>query len=64
GDVVLELDRLNPQVAARLLRPLTRWRRYDSHRASLMHAELERIMAREGLSRDVFEIVQHGLEDG
>ncbi len=64
GDVVLELDRLNPQVAARLLRPLTRWRRYDETRAALMHAELERIMAREGLSRDVYEIVHHGLEDG
>ena len=30
ADKVLELDRLNPQVAARLLAALGRWRRFDA----------------------------------
>ncbi len=44
-------------MAARLLTPLTRWRRYDARRQSLMVAALRRIEAREGLSKDVFEVV-------
>ena len=62
ADRVLELDPLNPQIAARLLRALARWRRYDSHRQALMRAQLERILAAEGLSRDTFEIASKCLE--
>ncbi|MEZ5501361.1 MAG: aminopeptidase N [Halioglobus sp.] len=56
ADVVLELDRLNPQIASRLLTPLTKWRNYTG-RADLMRAELERIAAAPALSPDVFEVV-------
>jgi aminopeptidase N len=55
------VDRLNPQVAARLVQPLSRWRRYDEDRRSLMQAELERIAAAPQLSRDVYEIVIKSL---
>jgi aminopeptidase N len=61
ADRVLELDPLNPQVAARLAGALSRWRRYDSGRQQLMHAQLERIQAHPGLSRDVGEIVAKSL---
>ncbi len=54
---IADLDQNNPQMAARLLTPLTRWRRYDARRQSLMVAALRRIEAREGLSKDVFEVV-------
>ena len=63
ADRVLELDGLNPQVAARLLTPLTRWRGYDAVRRSGMRGELERILAKDGLSGDVFELAEKSLAD-
>ncbi len=56
GDIVVELNRLNPQIAARLLTPLTKWRNYAG-RAELMRTELERLAAHPALSPDVFEVV-------
>ncbi len=64
ADRVLELDALNPQVAARLVSPLSRWQRYDEQRRELMHAELQRIHERGLLSNDVHEIVRKSLEAG
>ncbi len=61
ADQVLATDRLNPQIAARLLGPLGSWRRYDKDRQDLMRCELERIVAEPGLSRDVFEIASKSL---
>jgi aminopeptidase N len=61
ADRVLELDSLNPQVAARMVVPLSRWRRYDSERQQLMRQQLERIQGQENLSADVGEIVQKSL---
>lgn len=61
ADQVLVLNKINPQIASRLLTPLTRWRKYDSDRQELMKAELERIMSNEKLSSDVYEIVSKSL---
>ena len=61
ADCVIELNRLNPQIAARLLLPLIQWRRYDSPRQALMQGELKRIAAIDNLARDVYEIVHRGL---
>ena len=61
GDMILAVDKLNPQNAARLVPPLGRWRRFEPGRAALMKAELERIMAAPGLSKDVFEQVSKSL---
>jgi aminopeptidase N len=58
---ILQLDPLNPQVASRLLTPLTRWRKYDPARQALLKAELGRIMAAENLSPDVYEVVSKSL---
>ncbi len=58
---VLELDRLNPQLAARLVAPLGRWRRHDENRQALMKGSLTRILDTPGLSRDVFEIASKSL---
>ncbi|MEN8167592.1 MAG: aminopeptidase N, partial [Pseudomonadota bacterium] len=63
-DQVIALDQLNPQVAARMLRLMTRWRRYDPARQQLMQAAFERVLAHPGLSRDVFEIATKSLESG
>ncbi|PLW67164.1 aminopeptidase N [Pseudohalioglobus lutimaris] len=60
-DIVAELNASNPQIAAGLLTPLTRWRYYVG-RADLMRSELERLAAREDLSPDVYEVVTKSLQ--
>jgi len=57
----LELDAINPQVAARLLAPLGRWRRFDAGRQEKMQAALEQILAAPKLSGDVYEIASKSL---
>ena len=63
SDIVLELNTLNPQIASRLVRTMSRWRRYDEGRRALMQSELERIRDSDGLSKDVLEIVSKSLEE-
>ena len=62
ADVILALDPINPQTAARFVPSLGRWRRIEPARAALMMGELERIMAAGNLSRDTFEQVSRSLE--
>jgi len=62
ADRVVELDRLNPQVAARLVTAFNRWRRFDSPRQELMLAQLQRLSATTDLSPDVSEIVGNALK--
>ncbi len=61
ADQVLLLDAMNPQIAARLLTPLTLWRRYDSRRQERMLEQLRRIARTMTLSDDVGEIVGRSL---
>jgi aminopeptidase N len=61
ADQVLALNSSNPQIAARLMAPLSRWQRYDNNRQILMKTELERILAEESLSKDVYEIAAKSL---
>jgi aminopeptidase N len=61
ADRVLEIDPLNPQVAARLARALDRWRKFTPERQAAMRAALERVAAAPKLSRDVAEIVGKAL---
>ncbi|MGN6123654.1 MAG: aminopeptidase N C-terminal domain-containing protein, partial [Sphingomonas oligoaromativorans] len=61
ADMILAADKLNPQSAARLVPPLGRWRRFEPRRSALMKAELERIVATPGLSKDVFEQASKSL---
>jgi len=61
ADQVLALDRLNPQVGARMARGFDRWKKFDSGRQAHARAQLERLRDAEGLSRDVAEIVTKAL---
>jgi aminopeptidase N len=61
ADQVMDLDKLNPQVAARMAGAFNPWTRYDSQRRELMKTELTRIRSSEGLSPDVSEIVNNAL---
>ncbi len=62
ADQILELDAINPQVAARIVSSFNQWKRYEPGRSKLMKAELERIASRPGISKDVSEIVERALE--
>lgn len=59
--IILQLDAINPQIASRMVKPLTNWRRFDEGRQSLMRKELELIAKREKISKDVFELVNKSL---
>lgn len=61
ADLVIALDPRNPQTAARMIPPLGRWKRFDEARAAMMRAELERILAQPGLSRDTTEQASKSL---
>lgn len=61
ADQIIKLDGLNPQVAARLVAPLTRWKKYDEVRQRMMRECLERILRQPGLSPDVTELATKGL---
>ena len=61
ADNVIALNSLNPQIAARLLGSMSRWRKYDRKRQGMMRTELERIIHTEGLSKDVYEIASKSL---
>jgi aminopeptidase N len=61
-DQLLRLIPVNPQVSARLLGPLTTWRRFEPLRSALMRLQLQRIQAVADLPRDVYEVVAKSLE--
>lgn len=61
GDMVAQVDKLNPQMSSRMGGSLIQWRRYDEKRASLMKAELEKLAGGK-LSNDLFEVVSRGLK--
>ena len=61
ADEVVRLNTQNPQIASRLLVPLTKWKKHITQRQILMKAELERILAEPKLSKDVFEVVSKSL---
>jgi aminopeptidase N len=62
ADQIIALDALNPQVAARIARAFDRWKKVDAPRQQHARAALERIRGMPGLSREVFEIVDKGLQ--
>ncbi|KAL4279760.1 hypothetical protein GQ457_03G019580 [Hibiscus cannabinus] len=61
GEIVLQLDKLNPQVASRMVSAFSRWKRFDESRQKLAKQQLEMIMSANGLSENVFEIASKSL---
>ena len=62
ADQIICLNKLNPQIASRLLGPLSKWKKYNDQSAVQMKSALERIMAEPDLSKDVFEVVSKSLQ--
>ncbi|WP_421898603.1 aminopeptidase N [Niveispirillum sp.] len=62
ADRVIELNKLNPQVASRMAKSFARWRKYDGERQAAAKVALERVAHTPDLSRDVYEIIARSLE--
>ena len=60
---IIQLDKINPMGAARLVTVLSQWRKFDEVRQQLMKDQLIRIKTSPSLSTDVLEIVSKSLED-
>ncbi|XP_078148112.1 peptidase M1 family protein [Carex rostrata] len=61
GEVVVQLDKINPQVASRMVSAFSRWKRFDEDRQALAKAQLEMIVSANGLSENVYEIASKSL---
>lgn len=62
GEILEQLNNLNPQVASRLIDPLLKYRFYDEERQNLMKVELEKLKSRDDLAKDLYEKVHKALE--
>ena len=63
AEKVLDVDRLNPQVSARLLGAFRSYRALEPNRMRLASEALAKVAATPGISRDLGEIVGRMLED-
>ena len=61
ADHVIELNHINPQVAARLARALDRWKQFAPNYQVHMKSALEFISKQTNLSSDVAEVIQKAL---
>ena len=62
ADTILKLDRINPQIAARMATGFRSWRIFNEVRGKAAEGQLERIVSTPNLSRDVFEIISRTLK--
>jgi aminopeptidase N len=63
ADRVIELDAMNPQVAARLARALDRWKKLAEPYRTAAREAIARVAARSDLSNDVREVISRALAD-
>ena len=59
-EMLKKMDKINPQIAARLATPFSRWQRLNAPRQALMKQQLEHLASME-LSRDLRELVLKSL---
>jgi aminopeptidase N len=62
SDSVVEIDKINPQVAARIARSFDRWRKFDATRQNHAKLALENIINQPKLSKDTSEVVSKTLK--
>jgi len=61
ADKIVELNAINPQLAARLVSVFNNWKKLDEPNQSLIKKQLERINKSNDLAKDVLEIVTKAL---
>lgn len=59
---VIKIDAINPQIASRLVTPLTRWQKLQPRYAELMQQQLS-LLLNHSLSKDLFEVVSKSLPE-
>ncbi len=57
ADSIIFLNKINPQIAARLSTSFSSWKRYDQKRKDLIKCQLDKILDTSDLSKDVYEVV-------
>jgi aminopeptidase N len=62
-EMLLTLDKINPQITARLATPFTRWQRLDETRQRLIKEQLKLLAERKDLSKDLQELVMKSRVD-
>ncbi|MGP2922895.1 aminopeptidase N [Serratia bockelmannii] len=62
AEILSDLNQRNPQIAARLIEPLIRLKRYDAGRQALMRKALEQLKGLENLSGDLYEKISKALD--
>ncbi|MEM7425893.1 MAG: aminopeptidase N [Pseudomonadota bacterium] len=62
ADVLMELDEINPQVAARISTSFRSWAKLEPKRRELAKSQLERIAGKASLSRDLREMTERTLK--
>jgi len=60
-DAIIELNSINPQIAARLLTPFREWQRYTVDRQNLMKQALSEILEIKDIAPDIYEIASKSL---
>ena len=60
-DLLIKLDKINPQNAARLITPLMSYKRHTIERQNKAKEQLKRLADISGLSPDLFEKVSNAL---
>ena len=60
-EMLIDLNTRNPQVAARMVEPLIRLKRYDDDRQAMMREALEQLKGLEKLSGDLYEKITRAL---
>ena len=60
-EMLTDLNTRNPQVAARMIEPLIRLKRYDADRQALMRQALETLQGLDKLSGDLYEKITRAL---
>lgn len=60
-DYLIELDVINPQIASRLVTPLIQYKKFSEKHQKLMIMQLERLLNRNSLSKDLYEKVSKSL---
>jgi len=60
---ILQLDAINPQVAARLANPFVHWRKLVAGQDQLMKSELESMLTHDDMSNDLNELLTTSLND-
>ncbi|WP_313677865.1 aminopeptidase N [Pantoea vagans] len=60
-EMLIDLNTRNPQVAARMVEPLIRLKRYDEGRQAMMRQALEQLLELDKLSGDLYEKITRAL---